>query len=86
MREIYGNFGFIVGFMFIVYLFELFLGDKMAQSFCLVVLLSMLLTNTKEFKNTMDKVQDSWGGDAPKKVVSPGSKTGAKTIVGVGLS
>lgn len=51
MKELYNDFGFILIFLVIVYLFENAFGDETTQKILGVVLLGMLIFNAKKLKN-----------------------------------
>lgn len=74
--------------MAIVYFFEIFFSDKLAQNFCLLVLLSMLLFNVDKFSKTTNKITSSWNSknkESDKKKSNP-VIAGQQKIVGVGIS
>ena len=52
MKELYNDFGFIIVFFIIVYLFENALGDKTTQKILGVVLLGMLVFNAGKLKSS----------------------------------
>lgn len=68
MKELYNDFGFIIVFLIIVYLFENAFGDKTTQKILGVVLLGMLISNAGKLKSSVKIVNNimqkaSKGGD-----------------------
>nr|DAG98336.1 MAG TPA: hypothetical protein [Tectiviridae sp.] len=68
MKELYNDFGFIIVFLIIVYLFENVFGDKTTQKILGVVLLGMLISNAGKLKSSVKIVNNimqkaSKGGD-----------------------
>jgi hypothetical protein len=68
LKELYNDFGFIIVFLIIVYLFENVFGDKTTQKILGVVLLGMLISNAGKLKSSVKIVNNimqkaSKGGD-----------------------
>lgn len=59
MKELYNDFGFILIFLVIVYLFENAFGDETTQKILGVVLLGMLIFNAKKLKNVTKIVNNA---------------------------
>ena len=59
MKELYNDFGFILIFLVIVYLFENAFGDETTQKILGVVLLGMLIFNSKKLKNVTKIVNNA---------------------------
>ena len=53
MEDFYKNFGDIIGFLVIVLIFTMATDEKTTQGMVLLVLLSMVLLNYKEFNEFM---------------------------------
>lgn len=58
MKELYNDFGFIIVFLIIVYLFENVFGDKTTQKILGVVLLGMLISNAGKLKSSVKIVNN----------------------------
>lgn len=70
MKELYNDFGFVLIFLIIVYLFENALGDETTQKILGVILLGMLIFNAGKLKssakilnNIMQKASKGGGND-----------------------
>lgn len=59
MKELYNDFGFVLIFLIIVYLFENALGDETTQKILGVVLLGMLIFNAKKLKSVTKIVNNA---------------------------
>nr|DAD73652.1 MAG TPA: hypothetical protein [Tectiviridae sp. cthzn51] len=59
MKELYNDFGFVLIFLIIVYLFENAFGDETTQKILGVVLLGMLIFNAKKLKNVTKIVNNA---------------------------
>lgn len=59
MKELYNDFGFILIFLVIVYLFENAFGDETTQKILGVMLLGMLIFNAKKLKNVTKIVNNA---------------------------
>lgn len=50
MRNFYNSFTFIISFMILVLVFNMFFGSKFTEWFLLLVLLSMVVVNSEKVK------------------------------------
>ena len=55
MEKFYKDFGFVIAFMILALVIEIWFGDKAQWGFLMLVLLSMIIINASDFNNFVDK-------------------------------
>ena len=58
METLYKNLGMIIGFLSGAFLMQVFFGDKFAEKSILLILITMIMVNTKEFEKIIKKIND----------------------------
>ena len=58
METLYNNLGMIIGFLSGAFIIQLFFGDKFAEKSILLILFTMIMVNTKEFNNSISKINN----------------------------
>lgn len=51
MQEFFNKMGIIIGFLFLMFLLQTFVGDKTASSMVLLILFTMIMINAETFTN-----------------------------------
>ena len=93
METLYKNLGMIIGFLSGAFLLQVFFGEKFTEKSILLILFTMIMVNSKEYKKLLNKINDKLSEEQkrnkdtnkPKKSVrSKPTKTPIHSGCGIG--
>ena len=70
METLYKNLGMIIGFLSGAFLLQVFFGEKFAEKSILLILFTMIMVNSKEFKKFLNKINDKLSDEQKRNKVT----------------
>ena len=70
METLYKNLGMIIGFLSGAFLLQVFFGEKFTEKSILLILFTMIMVNTKEFKKFLNKINDKLSDEQKRNKVT----------------
>lgn len=68
METLYKNLGMIIGFLSGAFLLQVFFGEKFTEKSILLILFTMIMVNSKEFKKFLNKINDKLSEEQKRKI------------------
>ena len=70
METLYKNLGMIIGFLSGAFLLQVFFGEKFAEKSILLILFTMIMVNSKDFKKFLNKINDKLSDEQKRNKVT----------------
>ena len=70
METLYKNLGMIIGFLSGAFLLQVFFGEKFTEKSILLILFTMIMVNSKEFKKFLNKINDKLSEEQKRNKVT----------------
>ena len=70
METLYKNLGMIIGFLSGAFLIQVFFGEKFAEKSVLLILFTMIMVNSKDFKKFLNKINDKLSEEQKRNKVT----------------